>query len=511
MKAANIGFAGTDARTLLSAFVVSNTRSAEGAGFKGVVLRGMPAMPKFAETMGWPVEFIPTQENTVADYAAGAIASFRNGALDFLLPMPEDLQYQGFVDLLQEAGWGDKVAGFTRSGSFVEGDKIACKRLCREYNVPVADDWQELDARNSAGVIRTCLEMIDKHGGAVLKYPYSAGGKGARIILSSAEVGETYALLMKDYAESYRKICGEGRDSVWPLLAESRMAGVEISFTALVDGRGSFQMLPTAMDYPERFPGPPGKDNPITGGMGSISPHPLETDALMRMTAEDIIRPFIKALREKGILRPCVLYPGCIVSITHNSAGLVPTRIRMCEMNIRPGEPEFQPIALRLKNLGPLVAAMFEERLNQVAPEVKADQLSMTIALVVGSSNKKGEGKRRGYPWSHPVGEPVTIDFDWFKKNPGVRLIPSAMSWREDGSFVTAGSRVVYLAANVGMKAGEKRGAAAERLRQKLLAQISGDSAKIKVVPEEDPQGNRLDFRGDVGSDYGKIELLDQQ
>jgi phosphoribosylamine--glycine ligase len=245
--------------------------------------------------------------------------------------------------------------------------------------------------------------------------------------------------------------------------------------------------------------------------MGSISPHPLESDVLIRMAAEDLIRPFIQALKDKGILRPCVLYPGCIVSITSDSGGLVPTRIRMCEMNIRPGEPEFQPIALRLKNLGPLISAMLEERLHEVVPEVKTDQLSMTIALVVGSSNKRGEGKKRGYPWSHPVGEPIAIDFEWFKKNPGVRLIPSAMSWRQDVCFVTGGSRVAYLAANVGTKAGEKRGATAERLRQKLVAQITGDSARIKVVPEEDAQGNRLDFRADVGSDYGKIDLLQQE
>ena len=53
------------------------------------------------------------------------------------------------------------------------------------------------------------------------------------------------------------------------------MSGVEISFTILVDKLGHYQILPTAMDYPERFERPPGLDNPITGGMGSISPTPL--------------------------------------------------------------------------------------------------------------------------------------------------------------------------------------------------------------------------------------------
>ena len=58
--------------------------------------------------------------------------------------------------------------------------------------------------------------------------------------------------------------------------------------TILVDGHGHYQILPTAMDYPERFERPPGLDNPITGGMGSISPHPMESPALMQLAEETI-------------------------------------------------------------------------------------------------------------------------------------------------------------------------------------------------------------------------------
>ena len=92
------------------------------------------------------------------------------------------------------------------------------------------------------------------------------------------------------------------------------MSGVEISFTILVDKNGHHQILPTAMDYPERFEGPPGLDNPITGGMGSISPHPLESPALLELAEETIARPLIEIMQARGILRQCVLYPGCFVS-----------------------------------------------------------------------------------------------------------------------------------------------------------------------------------------------------
>ncbi|MEJ2563915.1 MAG: hypothetical protein P8Z42_14705 [Anaerolineales bacterium] len=129
----------------------------------------------------------------------------------------------------------------------------------------------------------------------------------------------------------------------------------------MIDKNGHFQILPTSMDYPERFPGPASKDNPITGGMGSISPHPMETPALMEMAAENIVKPLVTALREKNMLRPCLVYPGCFLSFDDN---MMPTRIRVCEINIRPPEPEWQPIVRRIRNLGALIRATVEGRLN---------------------------------------------------------------------------------------------------------------------------------------------------
>jgi phosphoribosylamine--glycine ligase len=227
----------------------------------------------------------------------------------------------------------------------------------------VAASWSEVDAKDYEAILHTCLNYIQEFGGAVLKYPYSAGGKGARIILNSWEIREVYDTLIKDYKPDYKKMFGPNRK--WPLLIESLMSGVEISFTILVDKHGNFQILPTALDYPERFEGPASKTNPITGGMGAISPHPMETPQLIAMAGEDIAQPLIQKMKDKGYLRPCVLYPGCFVSLDHSKQ---PTKIRVSEINIRPGEPEAQPVARRLRNLGVLVQAMFEGNLNDVKP-----------------------------------------------------------------------------------------------------------------------------------------------
>jgi phosphoribosylamine--glycine ligase len=498
MEQAKIGFIGTDGRSLLAALETSRATSELYPGeYQGVVVRGTPAMPSFARRMNWPVGFIPVAENTPTAIAAALAASFREQALDLALVMPEALIFEGLVDQLEEAGWGDRVLGLDRRGAFLEADKIACKRFCRDAGIPLAPAWAEVDARDYREVLRICLDYLHEYGGAVLKFPYSAGGKGARIILNTWEIRDVYDLLLNDYREPYKELCG--KKNPWPLLIEARMSGVEISFTIFVDQQGNYQLLPTAMDYPERFAGPPGIDNPITGGMGSISPHPLESPALMALAEETIAQPLIKSMREKGILRPCVLYPGCFVSFDGN---FQPRAVRVCEINIRPGEPEFQPIVKRLRNLGALLGAMKDGRLHEVAPEVRTDQISLCLALVTGPGGPK---QQKGYPWSLTKGEVLEMDFDYFDKKK-ITVIPSAMDCTEEGVFKSDGSRVAYLVANATVKEGQKRGQTVESLRLRLLNAF--DQGKIRVIPREDKQGNRLALRRDIGLHYQKAELL---
>jgi phosphoribosylamine--glycine ligase len=494
-----IAFAGTDGRTLLSALVTATAKSDHYQEvFKGVVVRGTPSMPAFCEIMNWPVEFIVTASNSVADYTAAIIAGLREGKIDYVIPMPEALLFDGLVDAVEQAGFGDRIIGLTRSGAFIEGDKIECKKLCRDAGIPVAASWSEVDAKDYPRILAICLNYIDAFGGAVLKYPYSAGGKGARIILNSWEIREVYDALIKDYKDSYKKMYGGKRK--WPLLIESLMSGVEISFTILVDKKGHFQILPTAMDYPERFEGPAGKNNPITGGMGAVSPHPLETPQMIEMAGDRIARPLIKMMKTRGILRPCVLYPGCFVSL---NADRHPTTIRVSEINIRPGEPEAQPVIRRLRNLGALIQATLEGNLNEIEPEVRTDQLAMCSALVTGPGGPDGQ---KGYPWSCTRGEVVEIDFKYMKRK-GIQVIPSAMMGTSgDSDFKSDGTRVAFMNANVTVKPAENRGAVGERFRNKLLAAF--DNGKIRVVPREDPSGNRLDLRRDIGFHYLAAERI---
>ncbi|MEJ2096382.1 MAG: hypothetical protein P8Y38_04410 [Deltaproteobacteria bacterium] len=494
-----IAFAGTDGRTLLCALVVSTaTSDIYQNDYQGIVIRGTPAMPAFAKQMNLPVTFIPTDDNTVKSYTAAVIQALGEGTIDYVVPMPEALLFEGLVDAVEAAGFGDSILGLNRAGAFIEGDKIRCKELCRDAGIPVAASWAQVDAKDYRKILGVCLNYIQEFGGAVLKYPYSAGGKGARIILNSWEIREVYDTLIKDYKDSYKTIFGKKGE--WPLLIESLMAGAEISFTILVDKNGNYQILPTAMDYPERFEGPAGKSNPITGGTGAISPHPMETEALLAMAGESIAQPLIDKMKTMGILRPCILYPGCFVSF---DSSMQPTHIRVSEINIRPGEPEAQPVARRLRNLGPMIEAALEGTLNTIAPEVREDQLSICIALMTGPGGPDGQ---KGYPWSCTKGEPLEIDLKYLKRK-GIQVVPSAMTWvEEETCFKSDGTRVAFLNANVTLKENDKRGEVADRLRKKLLTAF--DNGRIRVVPREDPDGNRLDLRRDIGNHFLKVEKI---
>ena len=494
-----IAFAGTDGRTILSALIVSTARSdIYPDPFQGVVVRGTPAMPKFVQLMNWPVEFVPTASNSVQDYAEGLIQALEKNEIDYVVPMPEALLFEGLVDTVEAAGFGDRIIGLSRAGAFIEGDKLECKALCQKAGIPVAPAWVEVNAQNYDAILSTCLKLMEKFGGAVLKYPYSAGGKGARIILNSWEIREVYDTLIRDYKDAYRKQFG--KKAKWPLLIESLMSGVEISFTMLVDKHGNFQILPTAMDYPERFEGPASKSNPITGGVGAISPHPMETPELIRMAGDVIAKPLINAMKEMNILRPCILYPGCFVSLNSDK---LPTQIRVSEVNIRPGEPEAQPVARRIRNLGALIEATVEGRLDKVQPEVRVEQIAICTALETGPGGPDGQ---KGYPWSCTKGEPLEIDLKYMKRK-GIQVIPSAMTYsEEDEVFKSDGTRVAFLNANVTVKENDRSGEVADRLRKKLLAAF--DNGKIRVIPREDQAGNRLDLRRDIGLHYSKAENI---
>ncbi|MCG8689343.1 MAG: hypothetical protein MI892_31005, partial [Desulfobacterales bacterium] len=105
---------------------------------------------------------------------------------------------------------------------------------------------------------------------------------------------------------------------------------------------------------------------------------------------------------------------------------------------------------------------------------------------------------QKGYPWRVTRNEPIEIDFPYLKKK-GLKVVPSAMGISEEKGFVSDGTRVVYLACN-GTVSGSP-----EQTAQKLMNKIrtAYDGNRLRLIPRENEEGNRFDFRRDIGSHYG--------
>jgi phosphoribosylamine--glycine ligase len=475
MAKKTIGFVGPDGRTCMCAYTVSTVESEK---YIGAIIKGMtgmgPVMDAVRGKKNWTLKIFPIEGKTVDDYKTVILEAFENKEIDYIVIMPEDLIYEGIVDELIEAGYGDQVIGLTKEAAFIEGDKIKAKIWMRRAGVPVAP-FKVADAKNLQQIKRIVTKFMRLHGGAVFKYPYSAGGKGSRPVFRVEDILDVWNILLKDYSENYQTLHG---DDKWPLLIEAWKSEIEISFTALIDGKGNFQILPTAMDYPLRFEGPPSQTNPVTGGMAAIGMHPAETPELIKMVGRRVIQPFVEEMKKKGILRPCILYPGCRVSIDPVTGK--PVDILVYEMNIRAGEPEMQVVARRLKNLGELIVAALHGGLNAVEPDVRKDQISICLALVTGPGGPQGQ---RGYPDSYTKYEPVLINFKSLSKR-GILIVPSNISWDEKKQrLISDGSRVCYLSKNAKVKSGQKRGQVAEKLRAALFQAF--DHGLVRVVPRE--------------------------
>jgi phosphoribosylamine--glycine ligase len=470
-----IGFVGPDGRTYMCAYTVSTVESEK---YIGAIIKGMTGMGPVIEAVRgkkkWPLKIFPVTGNSVEDYKKVIVKAFEGGEIDYIVIMPEDLLYEGLVNELIEAGYGDQIIGLTKEAAFIEGDKVEAKVWMKRAGVPVAP-FEVVDAKNLQQIKGIVIEFMRNHGGAVLKYPYSAGGKGSRPVFRVEDILDVWNILLKDYSKNYKMRHG---DNTWPLLIEAWKSEIEISFTSLVDGNGNFCILPTAMDYTLRFEGPPSQTNPVTGGMAAIGMHPAETPELIAMVGERVINPFVKEMKKGGILRPCILYPGCRVSIDPVTGK--PVGILVYEMNIRAGEPEMQVVARRLKNLGELIGSALEGRLDEVKPDVRTDQISICLALVTGPGGPQGQ---KGYPDSYTKYEPVVINFKSLAKR-GILIVPSNVSWDEENQrLISDGSRVFYLSKNATVKPGQKRGETAEVLRNTLLQAF--DQGLVKVIPRE--------------------------
>ncbi|MCB2101524.1 MAG: phosphoribosylamine--glycine ligase [Rhodobacterales bacterium] len=300
------------------------------------------------------------------DDVSGLVDFARRKEIDFVVVGPEKPLVAGLVDRLKAQGI--PAFGPSAQAANIEGSKGYMKDLLARYEVPTAE-YAVFDEPEAA------KEYILRKGAPlVVKADGLAAGKGVIVCRNNNEAFAAIDHIMIERA------FGESGDEV---IIEEFMPGEEASFFALVDGTHALPLV-SAQDHKAVGDGDEG---PNTGGMGAYTPAPVVTQELIDSIMEKVVMPVIQGMAEEGHPYKGVLYAGLM--ITEQGP-------RVLEFNCRFGDPECQPLMMRLKSdvLEALVACA-EGSLDKVTLEWHDD-----AALVVVMATK-------GYPGYYERGSEI--------------------------------------------------------------------------------------------------------
>ena len=279
---------------------------------------------------------------------------------------PEDPLVAGLVDKLEAAGI--RAFGPSAKAAMLEGSKGFMKDLCAKYGIPTGE-FDRFDEPDSA------KEYIMRKGAPiVVKADGLAAGKG---VILCRNPNEAFAAI--DHIMTERAF-GDAGDEV---VIEEFLTGEEASFFALVDGEHAVP-LASAQDHKAAYDGDEG---PNTGGMGAYSPAPVVTDEMVGEIMDTIVTPTIKGMAAEGCPFKGVLFVGLMI----DEKGP-----RVLEYNVRFGDPECQPLMMRLKSdLLEALIACTDGTLDQIQLEWH-DEAALTVVMAT-----------KGYPGPYENGTEI--------------------------------------------------------------------------------------------------------
>ncbi len=330
----------------------------------------------------------------------------KQNAIDFVIPGPEAVLVEGIVDALQAAGI--KTFGPTKAAAELEKSKVFAKDLMRHNGIPTAD-YAIFEQYESA---IDYLHSLDE-GPIVVKADGLAAGKGAIVCSDHQEAEEALKRCMIDLE------FGEAGGKV---VIEECLVGEELSVLALTDGK-TIAPLASSQDHKAVFDGDTG---PNTGGMGAYSPAPLMTEKLLDEVIETILVPTVHAMNNAGRRFKGVLYAGLMIT----KGGP-----KVLEYNVRFGDPETQPIMLRLDtDILDLLEAVANGKLKDMDIHWK-DEAAVCVVMSSG-----------GYPGSYERDIEITgLDsIDTARDN---AVVFHAGTKAKTNKIVTAGGRVLGVTA----------------------------------------------------------------
>ena len=331
------------------------------------------------------------------------LAKFAQEKNCFTVVGPEDPLAAGIVDTFVEKGL--PVFGPTKNAAQLESSKIWAKEFMKRNSIPTADFEIFDDAQKAKDFVKSYEKPV------VIKADGLAAGKGVIVCKNKDEANDAIDTILtkKSFGDAGSKI-----------IIEERIDGVEASYIALCDGKIALPMA-TSQDHKRVFDNDEG---PNTGGMGAYSPTPIIDEKLGTEIQEKIIDKTIHAMRDEGFEFKGFLYAGIMIK---DGTPYV------LEYNVRMGDPECQPILMRLdSDLYDYLHASSEGKLSEL-PEISwKNQYSVCVVLA-----------SKGYPSSYPTGDEIT----GFENISSDALVFHAGTKRQDNKIKSNGGRVLGVTA----------------------------------------------------------------
>lgn len=346
---------------------------------------------------------VATLVNIKVDDIAGLVDFAKAEGIDLTVVGPELPLTLGIVDAFQEAGLA--CFGPNKAAAKLEGSKAFSKELMKKYGIPTAafDTFTDVDKAKA---------FVDEIGvPCVVKADGLAAGKGVIICMTREEADKAIEDMLTDHAFG---------DASATIVIEEYMVGPEVSVLAFADGKTVLPMV-SAQDHKRIFDGDKG---PNTGGMGAYSPAPVYTEALSTEVNKTIIEPTIAAMAAEGTPFTGILYTGLM---------LTEKGPRVLEYNVRFGDPETQPIMVRMKSdIVALFQACVDGKLDEATLEWH-DEAAVCVIMASG-----------GYPASSEKDVPIHGLDDIAAEE---AIVFHSGTAEKDGEIVTNGGRVLGVTA----------------------------------------------------------------
>jgi len=334
----------------------------------------------------------------------GLLRFAQTNGVELTIVGPEAPLVLGVVDRFQAEGL--RIFGPSRAGAQLEGSKAFAKDFLARHNIPTA-------AYGNFTEVAAAEAFIRAHGAPiVVKADGLAAGKG---VIIAQTVDEAIAAVRDMLAGN---AFGEAGHRV---VVEEFLQGEEASFIVMADGE---HVLPLATSQDHKRVGD-GDTGPNTGGMGAYSPAPVVTDAIHARVMREVILPTIRGMKTEGVPYTGFLYAGLMI----DDAGTP----RVLEFNCRFGDPETQPVMLRLRSdLVALIDAALDGELDTVSAEWDP-RPALGVVMAAG-----------GYPGSYNKGDAID---GLPAQESDDRKVFHAGTALQDGQVVTSGGRVLCVTA----------------------------------------------------------------